>query len=122
MPSKNKPLTQAELAASESKRDLAAELLQSVREMQSGKVHVVSSPVIEARKRNLRHSLECLPVRFKVGSKAANNRVAPLVPCSQLPAQTQKHCWRSHPSDRFVAQAPNPSVVGTPSDKAAPRP
>lgn len=51
MPSKNKPLTKTELAAYESKRDLAAELLQSVREMQVGKVHVVSSPVIEARKK-----------------------------------------------------------------------
>jgi putative transcriptional regulator len=51
MPSKNKPLTKSELAAYESKRDLAAELLQSVREMQAGKVHVVSSLVIEARKK-----------------------------------------------------------------------
>jgi putative transcriptional regulator len=51
MPSKNKPLSKSELAAYESKRDLAAELLQSVREMQAGKVHVASSPVIEARKK-----------------------------------------------------------------------
>lgn len=51
MPSKNKPLTKAELAAYESKRDLAAELLQSVREMKAGQVHVVTSPVIEARKK-----------------------------------------------------------------------
>ena len=51
MRSKNKPLTKAELAAREAKRDLAAELLQSVREMQAGKVHVVSSPVFEARTR-----------------------------------------------------------------------
>jgi putative transcriptional regulator len=43
-------LTKAELAAFEAKRDLAAELLQSVREMKAGKVAVVSSPVIEARK------------------------------------------------------------------------
>ena len=50
MPSNNKPLNKTELAAYESKRDLAAELLQSVREMQAGKVHVVSSPVIVARK------------------------------------------------------------------------
>jgi len=45
MPSKNKPLTETQLAAYESKRDLAAELLRSVREMQAGKVHVVSPPV-----------------------------------------------------------------------------
>ncbi len=51
MPSKTKPLTKAQLAAYESKRDLAAELLQSVREMKSGQVHVVSSPVIEARRK-----------------------------------------------------------------------
>ena len=51
MPLKRKPLTPAELAAHEAKRDLAAELLQSVREMKAGRVHVVSSPVIEARKK-----------------------------------------------------------------------
>ncbi|KQV49824.1 transcriptional regulator [Pelomonas sp. Root1217] len=49
MPSKSKPLTDAELTAYEAKRDLAAELLQSVREMKAGQVHVISSPVIEAR-------------------------------------------------------------------------
>jgi len=47
--SNRKPLTDAELAAYEAKRDLAAELLQSVREMKAGQVRVVSSPVIEAR-------------------------------------------------------------------------
>jgi len=51
MPLKNKPLNKTERAAHESQRDLAAELLQSVREMQAGKVHVVSTPVIEARKK-----------------------------------------------------------------------
>ncbi|KNZ33777.1 MAG: transcriptional regulator [Methylibium sp. NZG] len=51
MPLKNRPLTKAELAAYEAKRDLAAELLQSVREMKAGQVQVVSSPVIEARKK-----------------------------------------------------------------------
>ena len=49
MPLKSKPLTKAELAAYEAKRDLAAELLQSVLEMKASQVHVVSSPVIEAR-------------------------------------------------------------------------
>ena len=49
MPLKSKPLTKAELAAYEAKRDLAAELLRSVREMKAGQVHVVSSTVIEAR-------------------------------------------------------------------------
>jgi putative transcriptional regulator len=51
VPLKNKPLSKAELTAYEAKRDLAAELLQSVREMKAGAVHVVSSPVIEARKK-----------------------------------------------------------------------
>ena len=51
MPSKSKPLSKAELAAFEAKRDLAAELLQSVREMKAGQVSIVSSPVIEARKK-----------------------------------------------------------------------
>lgn len=49
MPSKSKTLTDAELTAYEAKRDLAAELLQSVREMKAGQVRVISSPVIEAR-------------------------------------------------------------------------
>jgi putative transcriptional regulator len=48
---KSKPLTKTELAAYEAKRNLAEELLQSVREMKAGKVHVVSSPVTEARKK-----------------------------------------------------------------------
>lgn len=51
MPSKSKPLGDAELAKYEATRDLAAELLQSVREMKAGRVQVVSSPVIEARKK-----------------------------------------------------------------------
>jgi putative transcriptional regulator len=51
VPSKNKPLSKAELEAYEAKRDLAAELLQSVREMKAGQVSVVTSPVIEARKK-----------------------------------------------------------------------
>lgn len=51
MPSKSKPLSSAELAKYEATRDLAAELLQSVREMKAGHVQVVSSPVIEARKK-----------------------------------------------------------------------
>jgi putative transcriptional regulator len=49
--SKSKPLGKAELAAYEARRDLAAELLQSVREMKAGQVHVVSSPAIEARRK-----------------------------------------------------------------------
>jgi len=51
VPLKNKPLTKAELEAYEAKRDLAAELLQSVGEMKAGQVSVVTSPVIEARKK-----------------------------------------------------------------------
>jgi putative transcriptional regulator len=51
VPSKNKPLTDKELAAYEAERDLAADLLQAVQEMKAGQLHVVSSPVIEARKK-----------------------------------------------------------------------
>ena len=49
MSSKTKPLSKAALAAYKAKRDLAADLLRSVREMKAGNVRVVSSPVIEAR-------------------------------------------------------------------------
>ena len=48
MPSKTRPMNKTELAGYEAKRDLAAELLQSVKEMKAGQVHIVSSPVIEA--------------------------------------------------------------------------
>ena len=51
MPSKNKPLSKTDLAAYEATRDLAAELLQSVREMKTGQFQVITSPVIEARKK-----------------------------------------------------------------------
>ena len=51
MPSKAKPLTDTELEAYEVKRDLAAELLQSVREMKAGKAEVVLSLAVEARQR-----------------------------------------------------------------------
>jgi|TARA_B110001454_G_C12579456_1_gene375451 putative transcriptional regulator len=44
-------LTDKELAAYEAERDLAADLLQAVQEMKAGQLHVVSSPVIEARKK-----------------------------------------------------------------------
>lgn len=51
MPSKAKPLSKVELDAYESTRDLAAELLESVRQMKAGKVQVVHSPAVEARER-----------------------------------------------------------------------
>ena len=51
MPSKNKPLTDQELGAYEAQRDLAADLLESVREMKAEQLHVVSSPAMEARKK-----------------------------------------------------------------------
>ena len=51
MPSNSKRLTRAELASYEAKRDLAADLLQSVRQMKAGEVQVVTSPVIEARRK-----------------------------------------------------------------------
>ena len=51
MPSKVKPLTDTQLRAYEAKRDLAAELLESVRQMKAGKTQVVSSPAVEARER-----------------------------------------------------------------------
>ena len=51
MPLKSKPLSKAALAQYEAERDLAAELLQAVREMKAGKVEIVTSPVIEARKK-----------------------------------------------------------------------
>ncbi|MFN5542003.1 MAG: helix-turn-helix domain-containing protein [Betaproteobacteria bacterium] len=51
MSSKTKPLTGKQLLAYEATRDLAADLLESVRQMKTGKVQVVLSPAIEARER-----------------------------------------------------------------------
>ena len=51
MPSMSKPLSRKELAAYEAKRDLAAELLQSIKEMKAGKVQVVLSPATDAREK-----------------------------------------------------------------------
>lgn len=43
----DQPLTDAELAQYEADRDLAADLLQAVREMKVGRLHVVLSPGAE---------------------------------------------------------------------------
>ena len=51
MSSKAKPLAGAKLRAYEAKRDLAAELLESVKQMKAGMTRVVLSPAIEARER-----------------------------------------------------------------------
>jgi putative transcriptional regulator len=51
VPSKTSPLNGRELAAYEAGRDLAADLLQSVREMKAGRVQLVTSPVVEARRK-----------------------------------------------------------------------
>jgi putative transcriptional regulator len=51
VPSKTKPLSRKELAAHEAKRDLAAELLQSIKEMKAGKVRVVLTPATDAREK-----------------------------------------------------------------------
>ncbi len=52
MPSKkiSKPMTDTELEAWESTRDLETELIESVRQMSEGKTSVAYSPVIAARK------------------------------------------------------------------------
>lgn len=51
MSSKTRPITEKQLLAYEAKRDLAAELLESVQQMKAGKTNVVLSPAIEARER-----------------------------------------------------------------------
>ena len=46
---KPKKLTAAQLAANEAKRDVGAEILQSLKDMKAGKGRVVLSPAAEAR-------------------------------------------------------------------------
>ena len=54
MSSKTRPITEKQLLAYEAKRDLAAELLESVQQMKAGKTNVVLSPAIEARLKAVR--------------------------------------------------------------------
>lgn len=51
MPLKSKALSAKKLAQYEATRDLGAELLQSIREMKAGQIHVVHTPVTEARQK-----------------------------------------------------------------------
>ena len=51
VPSKTKPLSPKELAKFEASCDLGAELLQSIREMKSGKVQATYSLAMEAREK-----------------------------------------------------------------------
>jgi putative transcriptional regulator len=49
VPSKSRLLSEAEIVAFESTRDIGEEILQSIRELKAGKGKVVFSPAIEAR-------------------------------------------------------------------------
>lgn len=49
MPLKPKKLSAAEITALEAKRDIGAELLESIRDMKAGRGKVVHSPAAEAR-------------------------------------------------------------------------
>jgi len=49
MPSKIKPLSDEELEVYEAGRDLAADILQSVKEMKAGQVKAVDSSAVDAR-------------------------------------------------------------------------
>lgn len=49
MASKSRRLNASEIDAFEAKRDIAEELLQSIRDMKAGKGQVILSPAIEAR-------------------------------------------------------------------------
>ena len=49
MPSKSRKLASAEIEALEAKRDIGAEVLQSIKDMKAGKGKVILSPAAEAR-------------------------------------------------------------------------
>ena len=49
MPSKPKKLSSTEIAASEARRDIGAEILQSIKDMKAGKGKVVVSTATQAR-------------------------------------------------------------------------
>lgn len=58
MQSKNKPLSDKDLETYEASRDIAADLIQSIREMKAGLGTVVYSPTAEARKKVAMTELE----------------------------------------------------------------
>ena len=49
MPSKSRKLSERDLEALEAKRDIGAEILQSVKDMKAGRGKVVLSPAVQAR-------------------------------------------------------------------------
>ena len=87
MPSNDKRLTPPEVTAFEAARDIGDELLQSIRDMKSGKDHVVVSAAIEARsmtglsQSQFAELLGVLFGRSKAGNKAGNNLAAQRVHC-----------------------------------------
>ena len=100
---KTKPLTNAKLRAYEAKRDLAAELLESVRQMKAGKTQVVLSPAIEARERTgLSQSqfatLLGVSVRtlqgWEQGRKQPSGAARTLLTIAHTHIPIQKDCWR----------------------------
>lgn len=50
MPSKSKKLSPSDIAAFEEKRDIGAEILQSIKDMKAGKGKLVVSSATEARR------------------------------------------------------------------------
>jgi putative transcriptional regulator len=119
VPSKAKPLTGAELEAYEAQRDLAAELLQSVREMKAGETEVVLSLAVEARRRTgLSQSqfaaLLGVSVRtlqgWEQGRKQPRARRARF---SRSLAQTRRHPWRSPASSAPFAISSRESEQAT---------
>ncbi len=49
MPSKSRKLSERDLEALEAKRDIGAEILQSIKDMKAGRGKVVLSPAVQAR-------------------------------------------------------------------------
>lgn len=49
MPSKSRKLSERDIAALEAKRDIGAEILQSIKDMKAGRGKVVLSPAVQAR-------------------------------------------------------------------------
>jgi len=114
------------LAAHEAKRDLAADLLQSVREMKAGQVHVVSSPVIEARKKTgLSQSqfaaLIGVSVRTLQGWEQGRKQPSGAARTLLAIASTNPKAVLAVAGGN-VRQRPNPSFQGTRRDNAASRP
>ncbi len=106
MHSKSKKLGSAEIAAFEAKRDIGAEILQSIKDMKADKGKVIVSSATQAREatglsQSQFASLLGVPfARSRAGNRDVSSPAARLAHCLPLLARIQAQCWQFQRSSR----------------------